>query len=59
MAETSVTVQRAEEAGRNYSDRASDGLINKLSEAITQRAYEIFEGNRTAIRARPRRLVQG
>lgn len=46
MAETSVTVQRAEEKRVAITpiERLMD-RINKLSDAITQRAYQIFEGS--------------
>ena len=45
MAEASITVQRAE--GKPVAITPIERLmdrINKLSEAITQRAYQIFEG---------------
>jgi HSP20 family protein len=46
MAETSVTVQRAEEKPVAITpiERLMD-RVSKLSEAITQRAYQIFEGS--------------
>jgi HSP20 family protein len=46
MAETTVTVQRAEEKRVAITpiERLMD-RVNKLSEAITQRAYQIFEGS--------------
>jgi hypothetical protein len=48
---TSVVVQRAEERPiaitpvENLMDR-----IDKMSQAITRRAYEIFEGKRSEVR---------
>lgn len=46
MAETSITVQRAEDKPVTITpiERLMD-RVNKLSEAIRQRAYQIFEGS--------------